>query len=393
MDIDKVKRAVTGRYGRDITDLGDAQGLAQAVLKETGENLSYNTIRRFFGLVNYQGSPSRKTVDILCRYLGYAGYQEFENLPIRQKEISDYQVLMHSPEVDFEVNFAEQLIATKNARDILGLAYLLKFLLLKEEYIKVSRILSKAVRLRLTEDYYENCVALANFCGSAFLDIEDDKWLKYFLQKTAYPKVVLLFYNSSYSKNPRYYDQLSLLIRFSLDPEEKLFCLGSVALRSLFNGDRESFIDYAAQIEVLCPQVESLATDLESRLLTIAYLKSLYEDGLDRDAAWSLLIEAFKGSSHKVQFIKEPISIFFCLELDKLCADLLSLGRFSTWEIRHWTENGFNQVFHIAQAYYAYNKGDFTLYLKHKRALDRKFWFASIYDLLERMHTRLAKLV
>ncbi len=392
MDVDKVKLAVVGRFGRDITDLSDAQDLAQEVQAETGENLSYNTIRRFFGLVKYNGATSKRTLDILCRYLGYSGYQEFEKLPMRQKEISEYQVLMHSPEIDFEVNFAEQLIATKNARDILGLAYLLKYLLVKKEFTKVSRILSKSVRLRLTEDYYENCVALANFCGSAFLEVKDEKWLKYFLQKTAYPQVVLLFYNSSYSRNPHYYDQLNLLYRFSADPEEKLFCLAGLATRSLFNKDRSLFLEYVDLIEQL-NEPDNLATDLKARLLTIDYLKSLYKGAGTEEKAWQNLIEGFKTSSHKVQFLKEPISLCFGLELDQKCKELLSLGRFSKWEIRHWTENGLNQVFHIAQAYYAYHNGDFTLYLRHKRALEKKYWFASIYDLLDRMHRRLAQLV
>ena len=375
-----------------VLDLNDAQDLANEIQKFTGENLSYNTIRRFFGLVKHDGSVSNKTLNILSKYLGYKSYQEFQNLPIHQMEISAYQSLMQSTEIDFEVNFAEQLIAKKSARDILSLAYLLKYLLEVADYSKVARILGKTVRLRLTEDYYENCVALANFCGDDFLAISKTNWIRFFIEKTAYPQVVLLFYSSTYSTKQGYYDQISLLNKHTLDPEEKLFALSSMACRALIKQDRNRFLDYAKAIEGLTwPKV--IGADLSARLQTIIYLKALYLEEENLDRHWTKLLKMFKESAHKMQFLKEPVAIFFCVELEKQCRELLAAGRFSQWEIRQWTENGLNQVFHISKAYYAYLDGEFAVYLRHKAAIERKYWFNSIYDLLELMYNRLAKLV
>lgn len=392
MSVDNVRKALIGRFGRDISDLNDAQDLAEAVQAVTGETISYNTIRRLFGLVKHKGSISRKTINILCRYLGYDSYEEFLNLPLHQKEISAFQSLMNHESNDFEINYAEQLISKRKARDILSLSFLLKYLLAQKEYSKVARILSKAIRLRLTEDFYENCVALANFCGNDFLKIEEEKWLHFFLQKTSYPQIVLMFYSSIYTSNKQYYEHLRLLHRFSEDSEEKLFCLAGQAFRAIIHNETPSFLKYAQEIkEIKLPQ--ELPTDLKARLLTVEYMQAVIEKNGFVDTKWSAIIHQFKASPYKARFLKEPVALFFLLGMESECRELLEISRFTKWEIRHWTENGFKQIFHIAQAYYSYLEGDFSLYLKHKSAVDRAFWFASIHDLLELMHGKLSKLV
>lgn len=58
--------------------------LLNRIQKETGELLSVQTLNRFFGLIKSDFAPSADTLNILCRFLGYAGYAEFSQITANQ---------------------------------------------------------------------------------------------------------------------------------------------------------------------------------------------------------------------------------------------------------------------------------------------------------------------
>ena len=55
---------------------GDCERLSDLILERTDEFISYNTLRRLYGLAP-GGTPQRKTLDILSMYCGFAHYQDF----------------------------------------------------------------------------------------------------------------------------------------------------------------------------------------------------------------------------------------------------------------------------------------------------------------------------
>ncbi len=62
--------------GMEIHTRGDCELLSSLILQETDQFVSYNTLRRLFGLA--PGSkPRQQTLDILAKFCGYSGYQNF----------------------------------------------------------------------------------------------------------------------------------------------------------------------------------------------------------------------------------------------------------------------------------------------------------------------------
>ena len=59
-----------------VSNRGDCERLSELILERTDEFISYNTLRRLYGLAP-GGSPHRKTLDILSMYCGFAHYQDF----------------------------------------------------------------------------------------------------------------------------------------------------------------------------------------------------------------------------------------------------------------------------------------------------------------------------
>jgi hypothetical protein len=70
------QRAIVQKFGRPILTKADAVDLEGAIYAETGELVSYNTIRRFFGLAA-GGEPRVSVLNIYAKYLGYESYQAF----------------------------------------------------------------------------------------------------------------------------------------------------------------------------------------------------------------------------------------------------------------------------------------------------------------------------
>lgn len=71
-----LKRAIVRQFGRPILNKSDAMDLETAIFESTGELVSYNTIRRFFGLAQ-GGEPRPSVLNIYARYIGFPSYRDF----------------------------------------------------------------------------------------------------------------------------------------------------------------------------------------------------------------------------------------------------------------------------------------------------------------------------
>lgn len=74
--IDELKNELERTFNRKILDRGDCEALVQDIYEKTGAVLSYNTLRRIFGLAEYR-KPRESTLDQLAVYCGFRSYNDF----------------------------------------------------------------------------------------------------------------------------------------------------------------------------------------------------------------------------------------------------------------------------------------------------------------------------
>jgi len=74
--IDELKLEIEKTFNRKILDRGHCEALVQDIYEKTGALLSYNTLRRFFGLAEYR-KPREHTLDQLAVYCGFRSYKDF----------------------------------------------------------------------------------------------------------------------------------------------------------------------------------------------------------------------------------------------------------------------------------------------------------------------------
>jgi len=74
--IDLLKKELELKLGQKIENRGDAELLANAIQETIDHQISYNTIRRFFG-VSTNVKPNNNTLNILARFIGFKNYIHF----------------------------------------------------------------------------------------------------------------------------------------------------------------------------------------------------------------------------------------------------------------------------------------------------------------------------
>ena len=130
--IEALKKLTLKNAGFELKGRGDCEVLSQLILEKTDEFISYNTIRRLFGLVAYV-KPSINTLDSLARFNGYKSYVDFikitpsiaywsekeklyHNISNQQQNILDYiasNEFNNEYKLDFVISLCRELIYTK----------------------------------------------------------------------------------------------------------------------------------------------------------------------------------------------------------------------------------------------------------------------------------------
>lgn len=73
----KLKSLVQFTFGRNILNTNDCQALAKDVFNKVKINISFDTCRRFFGIITSKNQQSIYTLDAFAKYIGFDGYYDF----------------------------------------------------------------------------------------------------------------------------------------------------------------------------------------------------------------------------------------------------------------------------------------------------------------------------
>ena len=89
--IDELKSELEKTFNRKIEDRGDCEALVQDIYEKTGAVLSYNTIRRLYGLAEFR-KPRESTLNYLAKYCGFLSFKDFSQ---RFSEVDTWPLWEH----------------------------------------------------------------------------------------------------------------------------------------------------------------------------------------------------------------------------------------------------------------------------------------------------------
>ena len=234
---------IVEKIGFDITDVDSSKLLSEIILEETGNNVSYNTIRRFFGLVK-SVKPRIYTLDILSTFVGFKSYGYFKlnsNLNIRWKlQLKLTQLILQDNPKELLIFIQENL--HKQAEFKFILAHLLRELLLTNK-IKLLNEIFELKEMNILNFNWNDTVLIGNSVGSLLskLNLTSKEEENLVLNENFQDLVITLFVDYS-GFNSFYINIIQLIEQNSKRSDVVAFCRGILNLANfLSEGSTNNF--------------------------------------------------------------------------------------------------------------------------------------------------------
>ena len=226
-----LKKQIIKKVGFEVNTRGDCELLSGLILEVTDTHISYNTLRRFFGLDRFV-RPSKFTLDTLSRYIGYSNYVQFlTNNPIEAywiKKEKLYSLISEKPESI--VNYLDQL--DLNSKDTLDIPIsLCRELIYLNKIDELDTILKSDFLKHLKFNYSE----LLHFGNSVGILFQNNKATKKILANNTFLNTVYCIFVDYTHLNGYYGEWSEFVIQHNSDAEIRSFSLAIQQLKNYLN--------------------------------------------------------------------------------------------------------------------------------------------------------------
>ncbi len=233
-----LKTSTQKKAGFKIDNYNSSRRLSEIICIETGISLSYNTLRRFFGIVK-SVKPSNHTLDTLALFNGFLNYTDFtRNFHLKNRWELEFKLaaLMQDSEKELLL-FVEENLHSK--RDFtLKLTQIVRELMLVKNYDLLVQIFSLK---KMTFDHFNfDDIAYFGNCAGTLLktfDSESEELQKLLLNDN-FLDLILTIYVDYKHLNSYYGNWLIIIEKHTKRNDIKQFCRGVLNLKMYLN--RES---------------------------------------------------------------------------------------------------------------------------------------------------------
>lgn len=232
---EKLRNITELKIGFKIKTLKDSKRLSQIIAKENDIDLSYNTLRRFFGIVkNVQASNF--TLDTLSKFNGYDNYSDFLlNFRLRNKWKQEFEIskIIHDKDKLLLEYIKNNLGQTKSFN--LKLIQIIRELLLTENFKLVNSIF-ELKKMNANNFNYDDVVLIGMSIGYLIhrLDIENKAFNQLILNENFQDLVITIYVD--YGNLNTYYSKIIERIYHNSSRKNVLvFCEGVLNLNLFFN--------------------------------------------------------------------------------------------------------------------------------------------------------------
>lgn len=262
--IAELKNEIELKIGRKVNSRGDCELISQSILEKIDVTISYNTLRRLYGLAPYS-KPNINTLNILSKYVGYKNFIHFSENYYFKNRINLFQKTFWVLSKNDSRNVLKLLKdAIKVQEDFIGFfALLIRELLRKKKYKIINEIfLLKEVSFERFS--YDEILNLGNSVGLIFR--EENVVPELLNNNTNFLRCIYLTF-VDYSSINGYYGIWSYQLSKSKQINEiKVFSFAILQFRNFLNNDKVKSVSnkliYSNEINPI----------LRSRLLALQFL-------------------------------------------------------------------------------------------------------------------------
>ena len=233
-----LKTSTQKKAGFKIDNYNSSRRLSEIICIETGISLSYNTLRRFFGIVK-SVKPSNHTLDTLALFNGFLNYTDFtRNFDLKNRWEQEFKLaaLMQDSEKELLLFIEENLHSKRDFT--LKLTQIVRELMLVKNYDLLVQIFSLK---KMTFDHFNfDDIAYFGNCAGTLLktfDSESEELQKLLLNDN-FLDLILTIYVDYKHLNSYYGNWLKIIEKHTKRKDVKQFCRGVLNLKMYLN--RES---------------------------------------------------------------------------------------------------------------------------------------------------------
>lgn len=173
--IDELKSEIEKTFNKKIINRGDCEALAQDIYEINGVMLSYNTLRRLFGLAEYR-KPRESSLNLLAHYCGYQSYEVFCRRFTEKNTWPSWEQLFVLLSQENTAALIDFLITKKTQRDnfTVSLAICIRELIRKRDLPNLIRILREPA-FQFSNLSYDDALQIGGVVGLGFRDFSDEE--------------------------------------------------------------------------------------------------------------------------------------------------------------------------------------------------------------------------
>ena len=264
--IDILKKEIEAKIGRKVTNRGDCELVSNVILETLGLEISYSTIRRFYGLVN-ETKPNNKTLNTLAKFVGYKNYIHFSQNYSYKKKIDLTDIIYKTVSKNDSEKIINLVIKTKNSsEDFVSLIIILiRELWHNENHDLINRIFRlKALNFN-SFSYYE-ALKIGNSIG--LLIRKKSKIDLQLLNNINFLECVFIIFVDYSSLNKYYGDSLEIIKENNIREDITLFSTAVLEFKNFINNKVFNPINVNATYK------KQLHPILSSRILSLELLSA-----------------------------------------------------------------------------------------------------------------------
>ena len=232
----KLKEITEKKIGFKIKSLNDSKRLSEIIANEIDLEISYNTIRRFFGVVK-NVKASNYTLDIVSKFNGFDNYTDFiVNYRLSNKWKQEFEItkIIHKNEDDKLLEYIENNLNQTRSFN-LKLIQIIRELLLVGNFILISKIF-ELEKMHANNFNYDDKVLIGMSIGHVLhlIDIKNEEFKELILNENFQDLVITIFVD--YGNLKTYYSKIIEIIHANSSRKNILeFSKGILNLNIYFN--------------------------------------------------------------------------------------------------------------------------------------------------------------
>lgn len=220
--VEELKSQIEKSFGKKIISRGDCELLSDDLYRKTGVVISYNTIRRMFGLAEYR-QPRLTTLNHFSNYIGFQSYQDFTQ---RFAEVDSWPT-WETLYVTLSTGSMQDIVEMLRYRQLNNLQFAISFTVVTRELILRNDCVSLVLLFRcpyfqFSRMPYDEVAQIGVLTGLLFRTYSNDEIEKQLLKEPNFRDLILKIYVDYARLNGKYGKWIDWLLKAKCLDEESV---------------------------------------------------------------------------------------------------------------------------------------------------------------------------